>query len=173
MTRLYDKKSRQYTNYGAKGVKMSNDWLCFEKFLLDLPDLPGYEKWKLDPDHYDLDKDSLQIDKPINERIYSKETCQFITKSENRIYNNQGHGYYSKYNGVSYDKRRNLYTAAIKVNKKTINLGRFTNEEAAASVFDNYAKNIDARLINNVSMPYELAIKFKDKNFKPHICKHI
>ena len=46
----------------------------------------------------------------------------------------------SKYKGVSYRKRRNLYRAAICVNGRPIELGEFKSESDAAHAYDKAAK---------------------------------
>ena len=171
ISRCYNEKDSSYPRYGALGVRFSDEWLTFENFLRDLPYLEGYDLWKVNPNKYDLDKDKLQMHLPINQRVYSKYTCCFISKSENRIYTSQGHGEYSQYNGVSYDKRRNKYSAGIKVDRKTINLGRFTNEEAAATVYDYYARHLGDRVLNNTDMDYDTALSYRDKKKNKYIYK--
>lgn len=47
---------------------------------------------------------------------------------------------YSKFKGVTFDKSRNLWTAKITVNYKTINLGRFNSPNDAARAYNKAAK---------------------------------
>ena len=55
-------------------------WLVFSNFLEDLPLIEGYELWKNNPNTgVSLDKDS----KIKGNKIYSLETCKFISKSNN------------------------------------------------------------------------------------------
>jgi len=46
----------------------------------------------------------------------------------------------SGYRGVSFDKSRNKWQASIKVDYKSIGLGRFLNKEDAALAYNNFAK---------------------------------
>lgn len=47
---------------------------------------------------------------------------------------------YSNYKGVTWEKDRKQWKAAIKVNGKSINLGRFYDEKDAAKMYDIAAK---------------------------------
>jgi hypothetical protein len=48
----------------------------------------------------------------------------------------------SKYTGVSWDKNRNKWISKIKVNGKTINLGRFENELDASIAYEEKLNNL-------------------------------
>ena len=159
--RIFDPTDSSYYIYGAKGVSISRSWLCFENFLKDLPYLPGYELWLQDHTKYKLDKDKLQFHLPYNQRVYSKETCCFISVSENRVFTSQSLNCSSPYNGVSWDPNRNSYTAKIKINGICNNLGRFDNEEAAAVVFNHFAAQYGRCLNENVNMSYLDALEYK------------
>lgn len=80
LERCYCTDSDNYRWYGAKGVKVCDDWLCFENFIKDIPTLPGYNKQLFDSGSIKLDKDLLSN---ACLRIYSPETCQFVTHAEN------------------------------------------------------------------------------------------
>jgi len=60
------------------------DWHCFANFLRDLPKLKNFDKWLQGQTHnhtkYNLDKDLIIP----GCTTYSKDTCQFITESENK-----------------------------------------------------------------------------------------
>ena len=62
-----------------KNPKISEEWLCFQNFAEDIKKLENYEKWK-NSTNYHLDKDILSKE----ERIYSKDTCLFVTQQENQ-----------------------------------------------------------------------------------------
>lgn len=80
LERCYCTDSNNYPWYGAKGVKVCDKWLCFENFIKDIPVLPGYDKSLFDNGSLKLDKDFLS---GVDARIYSPETCQFVTHAEN------------------------------------------------------------------------------------------
>ena len=78
LLRVYDNKYiAKSPSYGK--VKVSARWCMFENFLNDLPTLEGYEHWKAGKD-YQLDKDKYSHE---DNKRYSKETCCFISESEN------------------------------------------------------------------------------------------
>lgn len=76
MSRCYDKNNISYSNYGAKGVHVCDDWLEFEKFAEDVKTLPGYADG--DISGKELDKDTLG-----GGFRYSPETCCWLTHAEN------------------------------------------------------------------------------------------
>ena len=58
-------------------TKVSERWLCFENFIVDIQVLPGFNQWLVGP--MELDKDILG-----DSTIYAREYCMFITKEQNR-----------------------------------------------------------------------------------------
>lgn len=73
ISRCYNEKDYRYKWYGLKGVKVCDEWLYFSNF----------KKW-FDENYiegYCLDKDVKQKDIP--NKIYSPETCLFISIKEN------------------------------------------------------------------------------------------
>lgn len=77
LTRCYDPKwhEKQPTYIGCT---VCERWHNFQNFCEDIKTLEGYEMWKVTP-FAALDKD---IRVPGN-KIYSPETCMFVTKSQN------------------------------------------------------------------------------------------
>lgn len=79
MARCYNPNSASYVNYGARGVEVTDEWKDFDSFISNIEDVKGFNlKGILDG--------NLQLDKDImfeNNRLYSKETCMFVSKSEN------------------------------------------------------------------------------------------
>ena len=54
---------------------------------------------------------------------------------------NKNRGGSSKYVGVSWSEQRQRWCAHIRVNKKSIGLGRYKTEEEAAKAYDSYVTN--------------------------------
>lgn len=81
--RCYDPKSKEYGSYGGKGIRVCDRWLTFEYFIDDLPNLINFEKVIYDPYNYHLDKDLLQIGVPDDQKIYSPDTCLFLSIKDN------------------------------------------------------------------------------------------
>lgn len=80
--RCYSEKFQEdFPTY--KGVTVSERWKCFQRFCEGIKELHGYSKWKNGSDVYHLDKDIICERDNIKPKIYSSETCMFITRSEN------------------------------------------------------------------------------------------
>ena len=63
-------------------VSICERWTCFANFLEDLPLIKGYENWvKAGKYEYCIDKDYLQ--QGVDFKVYSVDTCCFITIGEN------------------------------------------------------------------------------------------
>lgn len=84
LKRCYHKEDLDYKNYGAIGVKVCDEWLCFETFEKDIKLLENYNDWlNCESGEYHLDKDILQENIPMNNKVYSKDTCKFVKNGEN------------------------------------------------------------------------------------------
>ena len=80
MKRCYNPKDSM--GYYGKAF-VDERWLCFANFLEDLPALENFDKWLAGKDNgnpYNFDKD-LKV--PGN-KVYSKDTCMFVTEYENK-----------------------------------------------------------------------------------------
>lgn len=77
--RCYSKKDVAYDKYGGAGVKVSDEWHCFDTFRKDIENLPGFNEELFYKNKLQLDKDGLS---GLN-KIYSKETCQWLSREEN------------------------------------------------------------------------------------------
>lgn len=89
--RCYSPNNTGYHNYGGAGVTVCDRWLRYEYFLEDLSFIEGYNEELFLNGSLHLDKDLKQNHLPKEERVYSLETCCFLTKKENDKYriNNQ------------------------------------------------------------------------------------
>jgi hypothetical protein len=161
MNRCYNPNDRDYNYYGAIGVTVDPRWWSFENFFFDCMSIPGYNDKLRDPLHYALDKDYLQINIPKERRVYSKDTCIFISTSENSMVMNDGRK--NTYRGVLY--KDNSYCTRI----DDIIYGRFDCPEAAAALFNRIyptkRKGYEITILNDV--PYmtdeELISHMKNK----------
>ena len=64
-----------------ENVTVCDRWLVYANFLEDLPFIEGYELWLNGNEMICLDKDLKQ--QGVENKVYSLETCKFVTKSEN------------------------------------------------------------------------------------------
>lgn len=70
-----------YKKYGAKGVVVCEEWHDFERFLLDVPKIKGFDKEKLLNGQLSFDKDIYG-----NSKEYCVEKCCFVSKEVNNQY---------------------------------------------------------------------------------------
>lgn len=77
ISRCYNQNNAKYSTYGAMGVTVCDRWLCFENYLEDFTKIEGYDSENID--NLSIDKDT----KIKGNKIYSLETCIFISVSEN------------------------------------------------------------------------------------------
>lgn len=87
MFRCYSKTDGSYYAYGAKGVRVSDRWLNFSNYLNDVIKLDNYDRDLVINNKLQLDKDKLQ--KGVINKIYSKDTCIWLTPIENNPHNNK------------------------------------------------------------------------------------
>lgn len=95
--RCYDEEHRNH-NPSYKGCSVDPRWHNFQNFCEDIQLLENYGKWlegcKEKKNPYELDKDLLVK----GNRVYSKDTCMFLTQAENSRVSNLGnkHSYSGK-----------------------------------------------------------------------------
>lgn len=83
LRRVYGKDG----NKAYKDVQITVRWFSFKNFVEDIRTLPGYDKWVLS-DNYFLDKDILST--RLGFKLYSPQTCHFITAKANQDEMNWG-----------------------------------------------------------------------------------
>jgi len=68
--RCYNKNQKSFKNYGARGIKMCNEWKN---------DFKSFYEWALNNGY----KEGLEIDRINNNGNYEPNNCRWITKQEN------------------------------------------------------------------------------------------
>ena len=76
--RCLNENNPDYKYYGAKGVKVCEDWMCFSTFKNDITNIKGFDYDLFINGKLVLDKDT----KKGNGKLYSLGTCEFVSKSE-------------------------------------------------------------------------------------------
>ena len=84
--RCYNPKRHDYGRYGGKGITVCERWHCFEYFLEDIALIDGWNKEKFENSKIQLDKDKKQFNIPHNQRVYSKDTCEWLSPEDNYMY---------------------------------------------------------------------------------------
>ncbi|EMN1411729.1 hypothetical protein ROS59_003788 [Enterobacter cloacae] len=82
LRRVADEKSlQQFPTY--RECSVCERWLYYPNFYHDIKKLPGYDEWYNNTERckYNLDKD-IRIP---NAKVYSPETCIFVTATENSL----------------------------------------------------------------------------------------
>ena len=178
ISRCYNTNDSKYCMYGELGIKVCDEWLNnINKFISDARLIDRFDKFYYKPFYYNLDKDYKQMHLPKNKRIYSKDTCIFISKQDNsnlKIIDHKNERKY-KYFGVEINAAGNYYSR-IRINGNRINLGTFSNEIAAANAYNYwslYFHNYElVPLLNDV--PYMPPDEFIKYNVAPKImCNQI
>ena len=148
ISRVYNESDCNYCRYGGMGITVCERWHCYENFLKDLPNIPGYSEWKSNPSGYELDKDVLQQDINHNNKIYSPETCIFIPSLVNNLEqairnSNNTTNFY----GVFTQQSGNY---SVKIGKEYY--GTYSDPIVAANVYNQVAKlkGYPAEYLNNV-----------------------
>ena len=149
INRCYNPNDQRYNIYGALGITVCSKWLCFEYFLEDLPLIDGYELWLNNRGKYQLDKDYKQMNLPKNKRVYSLETCCFLSNSENSRLASYEH---INKNYIGVGKVGERYRATILLYGEYTNLGIYDTPELAAAAYNNAIDCFypDSTIKNNV-----------------------
>ena len=91
LERCYNPKFSNYCYYGGVGIGVAQRWYNFQLFCEDIEKIDGYSEWTDKDNKRCLDKDIICERENIYPKIYSKDTCMFVTCSENvknRTYKN-------------------------------------------------------------------------------------
>lgn len=86
INRCYLPTSKEFCRYGALGVTVSEEWHNFSNFYKDFTLIEGYDEKLINKKKLFLDKDKKQLHLPKNKRVYSLNTCIFLTANENNSY---------------------------------------------------------------------------------------
>lgn len=128
MQRCYNPNHQAYLTYGARGIKICDEWLIVKNFI----------KWAEETyvEGYTLDR----ID---NNKGYTPSNCRWadtcVQNTNRRIAKNNTSGYV----GVDWNKRISRWRAYIYINKKGITLGHFKDKMDAVKARDSYIKEND------------------------------
>lgn len=86
MRRCYEPNYHAYNRYGGKGITVCERWHDFFNFYHDVPLIEGFNRYLFLLHKIELDKDMKQVNVPAHEKVYSLETCMFLTREQNSKY---------------------------------------------------------------------------------------
>lgn len=75
----------KYKKYRDNGVYVSERWHDYQVFCKDILEFPNFLDWAKRDSGYHLDKDVICDEQNISPKVYSKETCLFITARRNTL----------------------------------------------------------------------------------------
>lgn len=122
-TRCFDKNYRSYSDYGGRGITVCEKWLSFESFLSDIGQPP----------------EGMTLDRRNNDGNYEPSNCRWVSRNVQQRNKRGSKGSTSKFKGVSWNNRDKVWIVQLKVNKKSIYIGSYSDEEDAAQAYDSAA----------------------------------
>ena len=130
LRRCYNPNYWFYKGYGGLGITVDPRWYNFSVFYNDAKyTLPNCEKKLAYPKRFQLDKDYMQRDMPKPKRIYSINTCMWLSDIDNMFMVGIDNSI-SGYCGVGYSAGGYLARYGSK------GVGKFTTPEAAANLIN-------------------------------------
>lgn len=119
--RCYSENSVHYEYYGGRGIKVCERWLeSFENFFEDMGERP----------------EGMTLNRIRDAEIYSKETCEWASKSVQGFDQRRSSDNTSGKTGVRWDKNGQKWVASISFEKEVIHIGRYINFEDACEARD-------------------------------------
>lgn len=131
--RCYHTDANIYKKYGAKGVRVCDEWIYSFR---------SFETWALDNGwYYDADaarKDMLTIDRIDSTKGYSPDNCKWSTYAEQNVHLSLARTNTSGIIGVSWSKYEKKWLTNISINDKTYRIGSFSTKREAALARNKY-----------------------------------
>lgn len=115
--RCYNPNFKAYKDYGAKGIKVCSEWLIFLNFYNEHKEIDGYDFGEINKGSIALDKDIKQIGIDKNLRLYSKDTCTWVSQKENNKYQDINK-IKIEHNGVTYESKKQM-RRDLKISERT------------------------------------------------------
>ncbi len=158
LTRCYSENCKSYKDYGARGIKMCQEWL---------DDASKFEEWALANGY----SDELTIDRINVNGNYEPDNCRWVTKTINSQYTRQT--IIIDVDGVS--KPGNEWARICKLSAPTINaLRRRHGEEIVKEFIRRRLKDVDKPIGYNSNLLKIYGLKSPNKKpRKPKDGKHI
>ena len=126
LKRCYNSKNTLYLTYGARGIKVCEDWKN---------DFKSFYIWAMSNGY----SDELSIDRIDNNGNYEPSNCRWVTptlqqRNKRVIQRNNTSGY----KGVYFNKKRGKFRTSIYIKSESIHLGYFDTAKEGAIAYNNY-----------------------------------
>jgi hypothetical protein len=136
MLRCYNSKISYYHKYGGRGIKVEPHLQIWENFADHM-----YELLPEGQTMEDMQRLKMSINRINNDGNYERGNLEWETKKGQNLNRNIPENNSSGYLGVTFDQAAKKWKAKIRVDSKTINLGRFNlKKDAFAAVQKAYLK---------------------------------
>ena len=124
IARTSNPKSKDFANYGARGIAVCDEWKDIFKFI----------EWADNSGHIE----GLTLDRIDNNKGYFPDNCRWATPSTQMSNRRMDGRNTSGYRGVSWVRWNSKWISKICSNYKIIKIGYFDNSEDAAKAYDEY-----------------------------------
>jgi hypothetical protein len=124
IARCYDEDDKSYDDYGARGIRVCEEWLSSPAAFVNWALNSGYEL-------------GLEVDREDNDGNYTPSNCRLVTRLENQ--RNRGkpkRRCTSRFKGVYKRRGRGGWIAGIRHLGNRMQIGEFATEEQAARAYD-------------------------------------
>ncbi len=153
--RCYNPNNCNYKHYGARGIKVCDEWLGKDGYK-------NFEKWSLENGY----KKELSLDKIDNNGNYSPDNCRWTTRRIQNINKRPGTPNTSGFVGIRKHSHCNTYYGSVKINDKAYYTGMSDDIIIAAIMRNNYI--IDNHLDNELNDLSQYADKYNmEIRYKP------
>ena len=145
--RCYNPNNYNYKHYGARGIKVCDEWLGKDGYK-------NFEKWALENGY----KKELSLDKINNDGNYNPENCRWVNQRIQNINKRPGTPNTSGFVGVRIHSCKNRYYGSVKINDRAYYTGMSDDIIVAAIMRNNYI--IDNHLDNELNDLTQYADKY-------------
>ena len=157
--RCYNPNTCYYKNYGARGIKVCDEWLGEDGYK-------NFEKWALKNGY----KKELSLDRIDNNGDYSPNNCRWTTGRIQNINKRPSIPNTSGFVGVAKESCSNGYYGYVKMNNKVYYTGCSKDIVIAAIMRNNYIidNNLDNELndLSQYENEYDMTIRYHKKGDK-------
>lgn len=126
--RCYNSKNGDYKNYGARGIKICDEWLNNPRAFVEWALNNGYEE-------------GLTIDRENVNGDYEPSNCRWANRKTQSINRRAQSNNTSGYVGVGYDDFSRKWRSVIKVDGKQKTIGRYDTQKEAVEARNKYIED--------------------------------